>query len=216
MNYIVVGCGRVGAELAYRLYQKGHHVAVIDQVAAAFENLPHDFQGRVIEGEALNQNVLHRAGIEEAHGLAIVTSSDSTNLVVAHAARTSYNLSNIVVRNYNPQWRSLFESFNLQVVSSSSWGAQRVEELLYHSDMRTIFSAGNGEVEIYEFSVPENWAGRPLGELVASHECSPVGLTRVGRAILPSCETILEENDVVLVSATFNGIETVRHSLRTQ
>jgi trk system potassium uptake protein TrkA len=38
MNIIVVGCGRVGAELAQRLSEKGHKVTVIDQTTAAFNN----------------------------------------------------------------------------------------------------------------------------------------------------------------------------------
>ncbi len=213
MNYIVIGCGRVGAELAYRLFQKGNHVSVIDQVEAAFENLPTDFRGRTIEGEALNQSVLHRADIEHADGIAVVTSQDALNAVMAHALRTTYNISNIVVRNYNARWRKLFEAFNLQVVSSSSWGAQRIEELLYHAEMRTVFSAGNGEVEIYEFSIGRAWAGQELGELTISPECMPVSLTRAGKAILPTRDTVLEENDILLISATFDGIETVRHQL---
>lgn len=216
MNYIVIGCGRVGAELAYRLFKRGHHVSVIDHVEAAFENLPADFRGRTVEGEALNQSILHRAGVETAHGVAVVTNQDSVNAVVAHTLRTKYNISNIVVRNFNARWRSLFEAFHLQVISSSSWGAQRIEELLYHADMRTVFSAGNGEVEIYEFSVSRAWAGRELGELVSSPDCAPVSLTRSGKAILPTCETTLEENDIVLVSATCDGIENVRQQLRKQ
>ena len=55
MNMIVVGCGRVGAELASRLHQKGHKVTVIDQTANSFNTLPADFLGRTVEGEALNQ-----------------------------------------------------------------------------------------------------------------------------------------------------------------
>lgn len=214
MNYIVVGCGRVGAELAYRLFQKGHQVTVIDQSAKTFENLPPDFRGRTVEGEVLSQNVLHRAGIEHCNGLAVVTSSDSTNVVVAHAARTTFGVSNIVVRNYDPRWRPVFEIFGLQVVSSSSWGAQRIEELLYGPEMRTVFSAGNGEVEVYEFSVPPSWAGHALGELLSLEECAPVGLTRAGRAMIPSCDTILQENDIVLISATFQGIESVQKLLK--
>jgi trk system potassium uptake protein TrkA len=102
MNMIVVGCGRLGAELAYRLYQKGHRVTVIDQVMNAFNNLPSDFLGRTIEGEVLNKGVLQRAGIEHADGLAVVTNSDSLNAVVAHIAHSEYNLTNVVVRNYDP------------------------------------------------------------------------------------------------------------------
>lgn len=213
MNIIVVGCGRVGAELAYRLYQKGHQVTVIDQLDTAFDNLPPDFRGRMVEEEVLNQDVLRRAGIEQADGLAAVTNSDSVNAVVAHVARTAYHVPNVVVRNYDPSWRTRHEAFGLQVVSSASWGAQRLEELLYHAGIRTVFSAGNGEVEIYEFSVPEAWHGRSLQDLLSEGQCLAVTLTRAGRAILPSYETLLEAGDVVLLSATAAGIEVLRQRL---
>ena len=213
MNIIVVGCGRVGAELAYRLYQKGHQVTVIDQLDTAFDNLPPDFRGRMVEEEVLNQDVLRRAGIEQADGLAAVTNSDSVNAVVAHVARAAYHVPNVVVRNYDPSWRPLHEAFGLQVVSSASWGAQRLEELLYHAEIRTVFSAGNGEVEIYEFSVPEAWHGRSLQDLLPEGQCLAVALTRAGRAILPSDEMLLEAGDVVLLSATADGIEVLRQQL---
>jgi len=211
MNIIVVGCGRVGSELAYRLYQSGHRVTVIDIAASAFANLPHDFRGRTLEGEPLNQDILRRAGIDQADGIALVTSSDSVNAVVAQVAREVYGISNIVVRNYEPQWRSMYEVFNLQVVSSSSWGAQRLEELLYHVKMRSVFSAGNGEVEIYEFTVPEAWVDKPIKDLLPDENCIPVGLTRAGTALLPDMDIQLVEGDIVLVSATLKGIEELRN-----
>lgn len=213
MNMIVVGCGRIGAELAFRLYQKGHRVTVVDQVNQAFTNLHPDFRGRTIEGEALNQDVLVRAGIETADGLAAVTASDSLNAVVAHIARSAFKVPNVVVRNYDPQLRHLHEAFGVQLVGSSSWGAQRIEELLHHAEMRTVFSAGNGEVEIYEFTTPKNWDGHRMEELLPPSECSPVSLARAGRAVLPDKDTVLKDGDVVLVSATFEGIEALRKRL---
>lgn len=213
MNIIVVGCGRVGAELAYRLFQKGHQVAVIDQVASAFDNLAPDFRGRTVEGEVLAQDVLRRAGIEQAEGLAAVTNSDSLNAVVAHVARTVYRVPQVVVRNFHPRWRPLLEAFGLQVVSSTSWGAQRIEELLYQPYARSVFSAGNGEVEIYELAVPEAWRGRTLQDLLPAGQCLAVALTRAGRAMLPSHEIRLEAGDIVHLSATLAGIEALRHRL---
>lgn len=213
MNYVIIGCGRVGAQLADRLNKRGHNISIIDHIPSAFNNLPLDFLGRTIEGEALNQTVLRRAGIEKADGLAAVTNSDSLNAVVAHIARTVYKIPNIVVRNFDPRYRSLHEAFNLQVISSSSWGAQRIEELLYYSDLRTVFSAGNGEVEIYEFTIPENWAGKTLNELLPGGGCTPIALTRAGQAILTDCDSIIQENDIVLVSATFDGINALRSRL---
>lgn len=213
MKIIVVGCGRVGAELAYRLYQRGHHVTVIDEVAQAFGNLPPDFRGRTLEGEVLSEDVLRRAGIAQADGLAAVTNSDSINAVVAHVACEVYHLSNLVVRNYDPRRRSLHEAFGLQVISSASWGAQRMEELLYQTEIRTLLSAGNGEVEIYELAVPEAWQGRTLQDLLADCPCLAVALTRSGQATLPAGDARLEAGDLLLLSATMQGIEALRKRL---
>ncbi|MBZ0169213.1 portal protein [Candidatus Methylomirabilis lanthanidiphila] len=213
MYIIIVGCGRVGAELAYRLFQKGHQLAVIDQVASALDNLPTDFRGRTVHGEVLATDVLRRAGIEQADGLAAVTNSDSLNAVVAHIARTVYRVPQVVVRNYHPRWRALHEAFGLQVVSSTSWGAQRIEELLYPSFARCVFSAGNGEVEIYELSVPEVWHGRILQEFLHGSQCLPVALTRAGKAMLPGPEERLEAGDILHLSSTMDGIEMLRERL---
>lgn len=215
MNVIVAGCGRVGSGLAYQLYKKGHQVTVVDQVASAFDNLPSDFHGRVEEGDVLSRDVLHRAGIEQADGLAAVTNSDSVNAVVAHVAHTVYHVPNVVARNYNPRWRPLHEAFGLQVISSASWGAQRIEELLLSASIRTVFSAGNAEVEIYELVVPEAWYGRSLQELLPEGQCVAVALTRAGRAMLPSYESRLEAGDVIYLSATLEGIETLHHWLNS-
>lgn len=216
MNVIVIGCGRVGAQLAYRLFKNGHQVTVIDPEVTAFDNLPPDFRGRTVEGEVLAQGVLQRAGIEQADGLAAVTNSDSVNVVVAHLARTAYHISNVVVRNYDPRWQSLQEAFGLQVISSASWGAQRLEQLLYGSDLHAVFSAGNGEVEIYELTVPAAWQDHLLKDLLAEVECLPAAVTRAGRSLLPSPATRLEERDILHVSATLKGIETLRRRLSSQ
>jgi trk system potassium uptake protein TrkA len=211
MNIIVVGCGRVGAELAYRLFRRGHQVTVIDYLSTAFNNLPPDFRGRTIQGEVLNQQVLHRAGIEKADGLALVTSSDTVNAVVAHAVRIVYGISNIVIRNYDPRWRDLYEHFGLQVVSSSSWGAQRIEELLFEPKGHTVLSAGNGEVEIYEVVIQAGLQGKEMGELTqGNNECLAVSLTRAGKAIIPTATSTLAQGDLILFSATYEGITLLR------
>jgi trk system potassium uptake protein TrkA len=209
---VVVGSGRAGAELAQRLARRGHEVSVIDQVGAAFANLGPEFRGRTIEGEVLSAHVLRQAGIEEADGLAAVTADDSVNAVVAHAARSLFHVPNVVARNYDPRRRSMFEAFGLQVVSTTGWGAQRVEELLYHGEIRTVFSAGNGEVEVYELTIPSPWAGRRLGDLLGDQVLA-VAHSRAGRARLPDPGATLHRGDVLHVSATLDGIEDLRERL---
>lgn len=207
MNIVVVGCGRVGAELSYRLFKGGHQVVVVDSNREAFNRLPPEFRGRTLEGEGLAENVLERAGIKEADGLAAVTNSDTLNAVVAHTARAIFGVPIVVVRNYDPALRPVIEVFGLQTVSSTYWGAQRVEELLTNPLQRTVYSAGNGEVEVYELPVSKAWDGRTLGKLLeASPQCYPVALTRAGRSMLPERDLVLQTDDVLNVSSTIEGI----------
>jgi len=207
MNFIVVGCGRVGAELCYHLFKNGHQVVVVDISKEAFNRLHPDFRGRTLEGEGLAEGVLERAGIHEADGLAAVTNSDTLNAVVAHAARVIYDVPNVVARNYDPNLRSIIEAFGLQTVGSTSWGAQRVEELLINPSQRAVYSAGNGEVEIYEVQIPEEWNGRTISELLAPLRiCYPVALSRAGRSFLPEENLKLQTDDLLSVSSTFEGI----------
>lgn len=213
MRALIVGCGRLGAELAYRLFQRGHSVSIVDLDEQAFTKLPADFKGRFSEGSALNQDVLHRAGIEGCDSVAVVTNSDSLNAVVGHLARTMYGVPNVVVRNHDPRYKGIQEAFELQVISSLSWGAQRIEEMMYHTDVRAVFSAGNGEVEIYELSIPENCSGVSVGDLIATDLCMPVAITRAGKAILPNLKSTLQSGDILHVSATLDGVEALRNRI---
>jgi trk system potassium uptake protein len=211
MFIIVVGCGRVGSELAYGLYKKGHEVAIIDHVGGSFSHLPADYRGRTIEGEVLSEDVLRRTGIEQAGGLAAVTNSDAVNAVVGHVARAVYGVHNVVVRNYDPRWRELHEAFGLQVVSSTAWGAGRIEELLSHPFGRSVLSAGNGEVEVFEIPVPDTWGGRSIEELLPpGGDCLAVSVTRAGKAMLPKPGLRFDVGDVVHVSATLAGMDELR------
>lgn len=213
MNILVIGCGRLGAELAFRLYRQGHQVTVVDQTATAFSNLPPAFRGRLLEGEVLSQDVLNRARVAEADAVAAVTSSDTVNAVVGHVAREVYGVTTVAVRNYDPRRRKLQEAFDLPLVSSSTWGAARFEEIVTAAGVRAVMSAGNGEVEVFEVAVPESCAGRTLGDLLGGCELQPVAHMRTGRARLPAAEIILETGDTLLVSGTLAGAQALQARL---
>jgi trk system potassium uptake protein TrkA len=213
MYVIVVGCGRVGAELAMLMSRRGHDVTVIDHIGSSFSHLDPAWRGRTIEAEAMAEGVLERAGIKTAGGLASVTNSDAVNAVVAHVARTVYDVPSVVSRNYDPRWRPLHEAMGLQLVSSTAWGAQRVQELLESRRMRAVLAAGNGEVEVYETAVPESWSGRTLGELLKGLDCAPVSLTRGGRASLPEPSTRLAAGDLLQVGADLGGATALQERL---
>ena len=142
MNFIVIGCGRFGAELAYRLFMDKHQVVVVDMNPKAFNRLHPDFRGRTVEGNSLSADTLVRAATDKADGVAVVTNSDTMNAVIGHTVRIHYpNVKQLIVRNYDPTLRGMLEAFGLQLVSSTSWGAERVQELLIDPSFRAVFSA---------------------------------------------------------------------------
>jgi trk system potassium uptake protein len=216
MNFIVVGCGRFGSELAYRLFQNGHQVVVVDNNQQSLNRLDPEFRGRTVIGDTLSADTLSRAGADKAEGIAVVTNSDALNAVIGHTVRVHYpNVKQVVVRNYDPAMRDMLEAFGLQLVSSTAWGAERVQELLIDPSFRAVFSAGNGEVEMYEMYISPKWNGMSVSELLKGcSEIVTVALTRAGRAELPSQNATLYKDDILTVSATLEGVKALREKLQ--
>jgi trk system potassium uptake protein TrkA len=158
----------------------------------------------------MDRTALERAGIETAHALAAVTSSDNVNAIVGRVAQDIYHVSHVVARLYNPRRAPVYEKLNLQTVSSSSWGAHRIEQLLVHPGLQSVSSAGNGEVQIYELTVPSEWSGRKLSELIPMEYAIPVALARNGKGMLPRAEMTLEPQDVLQVSSVPEGVKILR------
>lgn len=212
MNVIIVGCGRVGVELALSICRK-HQVAVIDNNALAFDRLGSGFTGRTVQGEGMDRGVLQRAGIESAQALAAVTTSDNINVVVGRMARDLYHVEHVVARVYNPRRIPIYEKFGLQTVASSTWGAERIEQIILHPGLQSVFSAGNGEIQLYEISVPQEWNDHPLADLLPESGAAGMALIRSGRAILPNPDTRMQAQDILHVSATSEGLAVLRRRL---
>ena len=199
MRVLIVGCGRVGAELALSVSRGGHEATIVDQNAPAFDRLGSDFKGRTVQGIAFDREVLKRAGIETADAFAATTSSDNANIVAAKIARDIFKVPNVVARVYNPARRDAYERLGLQTVASSSWGAQRIEQLLLHSGLVDMQAIGHGEVKLLEVQAPKGWIGKPALGLMGERAIV-FAITRAGRAFVPRNGDALQAGDLVYVS----------------
>lgn len=200
MHLIIVGCGRVGSELAHNVAERGHMVVVVDEDPRSFLRLGPDFRGRTVQGDPRDRSVLLRAGIEEADGLAAVTPSDELNLVVSRAASEIFRVPNVVSRVYDPVHKRSFELASLQTVISSSWSAHRIEQLLTHPGLTELARVGNGDVLLVEIQVPERMVAKPIADLTELCTCHPTALVRGGQASLISPDMILEQDDLVVIA----------------
>jgi trk system potassium uptake protein TrkA len=172
-----------------------------------------NFRGQTVEGEGFDQDVLRRAGIEHAFGFAAVTTLDSINIITCRIARDIYHIPRVIARLYNPSRTSIYQKLNLQTVASSSWGAQRVEQLIINPGLQSVYSAGNGEVHLFEFIIPASLTGKRISDVITNTEIIASALTHAGRTQMPKPDTLLEEHDILLVSATAQGASTLQKLL---
>jgi trk system potassium uptake protein TrkA len=83
MKAVIVGCGRVGAGLADALDRAGWQVLIIDLTSAAFDRLPSTFGGTALRGDGTDEDVLRRAGAEDADLFLALTEGDNRNVMAA-------------------------------------------------------------------------------------------------------------------------------------
>jgi len=130
MKVVIMGCGRVGAQLAMLLDADGHSVTVLDVNADSFRRLPPDFGGSALLGNGIDEEALRRAGIEEADTFVAVTQGDNRNVMAAQIAKHIFNVPKVVCRIYDPLRRDIYETLGIDAISPTTVFARLLKEKL--------------------------------------------------------------------------------------
>jgi trk system potassium uptake protein len=200
MKILIIGCGRMGAGLALHLTRSGHTVMVVDNDPLAFERLGPGFPGMTEQGDALDRDVLIRAGIEGADALASLTPNDSINIVVSRLAREMFRVPKVIARMYDPRKAEIYRRLGVQTISIMMLGLQRLAESLTFSRLDIVHSLGTGEVGIVESDVPPLLVGRMVNDLTVAGEIRVIAITRDGRTLLPILGTVFQKDDVIHIA----------------
>ena len=102
MNIIIIGCGKVGSELAGVLDKRGSDVSVIDRDEQNFDRLPVDFSGFTTPGVPIDQEVLKKAGIESCDAVCAITQDDDLNIMAAQLAKDIFHVERVFARISDP------------------------------------------------------------------------------------------------------------------
>lgn len=116
MNFVILGCGRVGSRLATLLDSQGHRVAIIDKNADAFKRLPESFGGTAVVGIGIDEDVLRSAGIEDADVFAAVTNGDNTNIMASQVAKEIFKVPKVIARIYDPIREDTYHTLGLDTI----------------------------------------------------------------------------------------------------
>jgi trk system potassium uptake protein TrkA len=186
---------------------------VIDYNPTAFERLGPDFRGETVTGIGFDREALLRAGIEDTDAFAATSSSDNANVVAARIARNIFRVPKVVARLYDPRRAEIYQRLGLVTISSTTWGAGRIRELLTHEQMNPVHTIGAGEVVILDVEAPPHLVGRAVHHLTVSGELSVTAITRNNHAFIPTLGTVFRDGDVVHLTVLAVALERVEDLL---
>jgi len=206
MRVIIVGCGRVGANLANALSAERHNVVVIDRNPLSFGRLSREFNGQMLTGVGFDREILQKADIEGADALAATTDSDNVNIVVAVTAKETFKVPRVVARIYDPEAAEIYRREGIPTVTPTLLAANTMKAMIAHPQLVILSALGSGEVKIVEAEVTKPVVGRTLQDLIIPGESMIHAIVRRGQATIPRADTRLEAGDVLHITVTTRAI----------
>ena len=215
MHVVVVGCGRVGSELAATLESQGHTVAIIDKNRRAFRRLHASFQGVTVTGLGFDRDTLAAAGIEEAKAFAAVTNGDNSNILCARIARETYGIEHVVARIYDPRRALIYQRLGIPTVATVAWTTDQVLRRLLPGDSAHDWIDPTGKVCMVERELPKAAVGRKLGELNEAGRFWLTAVSRFGSAQVARGDVIGQEGDILYFVCALDAVDDLRARLDT-
>ncbi|MCM8795982.1 MAG: TrkA family potassium uptake protein [Candidatus Omnitrophica bacterium] len=197
MYVIIVGCGRVGSELAKLLAQEGHNVVIIDKTALSFERLGASFNGLTLVGNGFDLNLLRQAGIEKADAFCAVTNGDNTNLISAQVAKKVFKVPKVIARVYDPQRAHIYAALGLDIISGTILFASMIRDKIIESRFSS-YLIETKELGVIEIEVKDNLVGKTIQEINLPGEFLVVAIRRMAGVFIPQADTLLKEKDILM------------------
>ena len=219
MNIIIVGCGRVGTQLAMLFSQRGDDVVVIDRETSAFDSLGRNFEGRRLVGVGFDEDVLIEAGIEECDVLVAATNLDNTNLMISEVGRRLFAVPHVLARLYNPDRESAYMQLGLDFVCGTTLVAEEMYAKVVAGHSSHVDSFGDFEVLSFSLDLSTEFVeALHASELERDHEVRIIAFERreTGQSSIPLPDSILHDGDIVLACVKADRINDFKRFMHGQ
>jgi trk system potassium uptake protein TrkA len=197
MNIMIVGCGRVGSQLAVLLSQEGHNVTIIDKNADSFKRLGGTFNGVTAVGNAFDEKLLRELKIEKQDAFVSVTSGDNTNLMASQIARKMFKVPRVIARVYDPERADIYKKFDLDIISGTILVAAMIRDKIIENRF-TGYLVETGELGVIEIIASEDLEGRRVSDLNIPDEFAVVVIERKKKVIITETFTKIELGDKIM------------------
>jgi trk system potassium uptake protein TrkA len=209
MYVIIVGCGRVGSELAKLLSSEGHDVVVIDKSQGAFARLGGTFNGLTLVGNGFDLRLLKQAGIEKADALCSVTNGDNTNIIAAQVAKKIFSVPKVIARIYDPQRAHIYAALGLDIISGTILFAAMLRDKIIESRFSS-YLIETKELGVIEVEVKNNLVGKAVQDINMPGEFLVVAIRKLDGIIIPEPKTILKAKDVLMAAVKVASLKKIK------
>jgi trk system potassium uptake protein len=207
VHVVVIGCGRVGSELAAALELGGHSVAIVDKNARAFRRLTPDFTGTQVVGFGFDRDDLAQANIDGAGAFASVTNGDNSNILCARIARETYGIERVVARIYDPRRALIYQRLGIPTVATVAWTTDQVLRRLLPTETRHDWVDATGKVGLVERPIPPKSIGKKLAKLNWPGRFWLTAVTRFGKAQIVTSDLVGQEGDVLVFVSAMDALD---------
>jgi trk system potassium uptake protein len=197
MNIMIVGCGRVGSQLAVLLSQEGHNVTIIDKSTDSFKRLGGTFNGVTAVGNAFDEKLLRELKIDKQDAFVSVTSGDNTNLMASQIARKMFNVPRVIARVYDPERADIYKKFGLDIISGTVLVAAMIRDKIIENRF-TGYLVETGELGVIEIIATKELEGKRVSDLNIPDEFSVVVIERKRKVIITETFTKIELDDKIM------------------
>ena len=209
MYTIIVGCGRVGSELAKLLSSEGHDVVVIDKSPSSFERLGDTFNGLTLLGNGFDLNLLKQAGIEKSDAFCAVTNGDNTNLISAQVAKKIFKVTKVIARVYDPQRAHIYAALGLDIISGTMLFAAMLRDKIIESRFSS-YLIETKDLGVIEIEAKKDLIGKTIQDINIPGEFLVVALKRLEGVSIPQPSTVLKEKDTLMAAMRVASLKKIK------
>jgi len=211
MNVMIVGCGRVGSQLALLLANEGHNVTIINKNPEAFKRLGSTFNGVTAVGNGFDESLLRELRIDKQDAFVSVTSGDNTNLMASQIAKKIFQVPRVMARVYDPKRADIYKKLGLDIISGTTLVAAMIRDKIIENRFSS-YLVETGELGVIEIVVDDKLKGRAVNEMNMPDEFSVAVIERRKQVILPQADARLEKGDKVMGIVRTSSLKRVKEA----
>jgi len=217
MFAIVIGGGKIGANVTRSLVEREREVVLIEHNASRADVLEGEFGHRVVHGDGTELYVLELAGVTRPPDIVVaVTGDDEDNLVIAQLCRERYGVEKVIARVNDPRNQ---DHFDLLGVAPTVCSTLRIMALIEHEvpehDLVHLLELRKENLEIIEVEIGSKCpcVGKSVEGLGLPAGSKLISVVRDGTAVIAVGSTVLAPGDQVLAILEPGREEDVRKIL---